>query len=133
MYGEQYAGNSEHCILYIVYSVGYAVSSIHYTLYIFNSVQCRYKMFTRPCVARAALGTPLLLINSLTQSVIICKNIFKTLPLPNHESYGVEVLNELSPPNMCHMSHVTYHVSCVTCYVCHRSLFVHIFLACPSS
>ena len=52
-------------------------------------------------------------------------NIFNVLLIPNHKSWGAEILRECSPPTMCHMSHDTCHVSHVRCHVsgvtCHVS------------
>ena len=43
-------------------------------------------IFNRPGVAWAVLQSPLSFNNSLTQSVILCENIFKTPFLPSRES-----------------------------------------------
>ena len=48
---------------------------------------------------------------------MVCGNIFKVLSIPNHKSWGAEILRECSPPTMCHMSRVICHVSGVTCQV----------------
>ena len=48
---------------------------------------------------------------------MVCGNIFKVLSIPNHKSWGAELLRECSPPTMCHMSRVICHVSCVRCQV----------------
>ena len=42
--------------------------------------------------------------------VILEFRIIKTLSIPNHKSWGADILREYSPPNMCHMSHVTFFV-----------------------
>ena len=44
-------------------------------------------------------------------------NIFKALWIPNHKSWGAEILRECSPPSTCHMSGVRCHVSYVRCHV----------------
>ena len=48
---------------------------------------------------------------------MVCGNLFKDLSIPNHKSWGAEILRECSPPTMCHMSRVICHVSGVTCQV----------------
>ena len=61
-------------------------------------------------------------------------NIFKVLSIPNHKSWGVEILRECSAPTMCHMSHIICHMSGVRCQVspvmCHfcSSFFSFLFL-----
>ena len=97
---------------------------------------CAWPIFNKPGEAGAVLQTPLSFIHSLTQlvsqSVILCENIFKTPLIPNRESYGAEILREGSPSPTCHvscvtchMSHVMCHMSRVTCHVspvtCHMS------------
>ena len=53
------------------------------------------------------------LTDLLTQSVIICENIFKTPLLPDHESRKQKFWeNVYLPPSVsCHVSHVTCHES----------------------
>ena len=63
-------------------------------------------IINRPGVAGAVLQTTLSLINW----VILCGNIFHTLPLPNRKSLSCVT---------CHVSHVVCHISCVTCHVSH--------------
>ena len=48
---------------------------------------------------------------------MVCGNIFKVLSIPNHKSWGAEMLRKCSPPTMCQMSRVIYHVSGVRCQV----------------
>ena len=48
---------------------------------------------------------------------MVCGNIFKVLSIPNHKSWGAEILRECSPPTMCHMSRVICQVSGVSCQV----------------
>ena len=45
------------------------------------------------------------LIRSVSELVILCENIFKTL---------AEILRQWSPPTTCHMSHITCHMSHVS-------------------
>ena len=45
-----------------------------------------YLIVKRPGVAGAVLETPPLLIDSLSHSVILCKNVFKTPSLSNRKS-----------------------------------------------
>ena len=49
--------------------------------------------------------------------MIFCENIFMKPSLTNRLSQGTEILRECSPPNMCHVSHVIYHVSLVMCHL----------------
>ena len=70
-------------------------------------------LFNRPGEVGAVLETPLSLINSLNQSVILFLNIFKTPSLPNRKSKGPDILRECSPPPISH--NVKFQVSRVTC------------------
>ena len=69
-----------------------------------------------PGVARAVLQTPLLLIQSISQSVLLFLQTFKTLLHPNRKSSGAEIWDNVHPPPfvICHVSRVRCHVSCVT-------------------
>ena len=62
---------------------------------------------------------------------MVCGNIFKVLSIPNHKSWGAEILKECSPPTMCHMLCVKFHASHVTCQVsgvtCHVSSVIFSF------
>ena len=63
------------------------------------------------------------LCHSLIDKLILLYRILKTLCIPNWKSWWAEVLKECSPPTMCYMSLVTFHVSgrchisCVRCQV----------------
>ena len=56
---------------------------------------------------------------------MVCGNIFVVLSIPNHKSWGAELLRECSLPTMFHMSRVICHLSGVICQVsrvrCHIS------------
>ena len=78
----------------------------------------------RPGVAGDVIQTPLLLIKSVSQQIILCENIFKTSSLRNSKSWGADILIEGSPPTTCHVSCVTCHLSCV---ICHMSHVFHLF------
>ena len=87
--------------------------------------------FNRPGVAGAILQTPLIFFDLLTDSLILCENIFNKHSLPNRKSSGTDILRERSPPLTCHVSCVTCHMSHVTCHVscgqCHFDLFLKLF------
>ena len=51
-----------------------------------KSVKYEDHLFNRPDVARAVLQTPLLLIHSLIQSLMLFLQIFITTVHPNHKS-----------------------------------------------
>ena len=97
----------------------------------FDMRQMIHDIFYRSGVAGALPQTRLSLIHSfipsLTQSVILCENIFRTPSLPNHKSYEAEIWKEGSPPppDMC-------HVSCVTCQVSHvmyQYMYIYTFFS----
>ena len=71
------------------------------------------EVINRPGVAGAVLQTPLLLIDLLINSLILCGNIFKTLSFPNGKSKGADILRKMLTPHL--VSHVTCHISRVTC------------------
>ena len=88
-------------------------------------------LLTDPLQPGLFYKTPLSLIpsfiNSLSNSLILFLQIFKTPSLPNHMSQEPEVLRESAPPSMCHMSRVTCHMSCVTCHVSHVACIFCLF------
>ena len=73
----------------------------------------------------ATIVTLKTIVHCLTHSFKVCGNIFMVLSIPNHKSWGAEILRECSPPTMCHMSRVICHMSGVRCQV---SFFIYIFL-----
>ena len=69
---------------------------------------------------------------SISQSVILCLNIFKKFSLLNLKTLEAKILREVSPSLTCHVSHVMYHVSHVMCHtsyvICHMSrVTVHMY------
>ena len=62
---------------------------------------------------------------------MVCGNIFKALSIPNHKSWGANILRECLTPTICHMSRVKCYVSGVRCQVsgvrCHMSGVIYIF------
>ena len=73
-------------------------------------------MFNRPHVARAVLQKNKF-SHKVCQSVILCKNIFKTPSLQNRKSSRAEILGECSPSQTCNMSFAICHVLHVICHV----------------
>ena len=51
----------------------------------------------------------------VSDSLILCENIFKPPSLLNRTSYGLGILNQCSPHPVCHMSGVRCPVSGVKC------------------
>ena len=82
----------------------------------------------RPGVDGAVLEKPSL-IHWVIKWLIRFLQIFKTSSLQNLMSLGPAILEECSPPSMCHMSNVTCHMSRVTCHVSHVTCHVsHVLL-----
>ena len=86
-------------------------------------------VINRPGVAKAVPQKSSLLIDSVSESLILFLQIFIISLITNSKSYGAEILRECSPPTTCHMSRVTCHVPLVMCHMsCVTCNFFLLFL-----